>query len=318
MKTYLIVLLILALAEWLYMPVARRLGITAPVTSRSMHKGSPVTGAGIVFVFGAIAFAVINHSIIDIQWIYVLVGGFVLSIVSFADDIRPLPPLPRLILQILVLCLAFKSYCYPQALHIFFLAVVCGICCVNAFNFIDGIGGMLAFYGIVVLGTLLFAVSMYCGEYCELLTSLTALLLVAAIVFTAFNLGDRAFAGDVGAITLGFFVAVIILKLILSSGDITLVTLIIVVLFDTCITALHRLFAGENVLQPHNFNIYQVLAGKWKLTHLSVSLGYASLQLVISAVYLLLPVYAHMIYLLLVISLLMVVYVVIRRSPRSV
>lgn len=317
MENYLIAALAMFLLEWLYIRLAPRLGLVAPVTDRSSHSRPTPTGGGIIYVFAALAFVLQHGTQIPPHWTWMLGGGLVLSIVSFWDDIHPLPPLPRLLVQVIVVCVAFKTYCYPQALHIYVLMVVCSICCINAFNFIDGIRCMLAFYCLIVLLTLLYAILRWHPTNYESMVTLCCWMLLASVVFICFNAGDHVFSGDVGAITIGYYIAFILMMLIVCTADASLFILIIVGLFDSCMTVLQRLFAGYNILFPHKQNIYQVLTSKWHLPHLAVSGAYAALQLVISTIYFLLPTDFHWLYCILVIVALTVVYFFIRRDPRS-
>lgn len=315
--TMLIVAICLIIIEWLYIKVARRLGIVAEVNERSSHSRSTPTAGGILYVIAACAFAADNASGLSSDWWWTLAGGLILSAVSMWDDIHPLPPLSRLLIQIFVLCLAFKSYCYPQALHVYVLTVTSCICCINAFNFIDGIRCMLAFYGLTVLLTLIWAAELYTPDLCGEMVVLCEWMLVATVAFICFNIGDKVFAGDVGAITLGYYIAFILVTLIVRTHDASMFILTIVALFDTCMTVLQRLFAGYNILLPHRMNVYQVLTSKWGLPHLTVSGAYAVIQLVISAAYFAIPVTFHWFYTLMVVAVLTVVYFTIRRSPRS-
>lgn len=314
---YLLALLCLAIAEWLYLLLAKRLKIGASVTERSSHTTVTPTGGGVIFILSAIAFGCVNASYLPTNWWWMLGGAAVLGIVSFYDDIHPLPPVPRLLMQIVVMAVAFYQLCYPEAIYIYLLTLICGIGCINTFNFIDGIAGMLALYGIVVVGTLLYALSLYDIHGGFLYISLCTMLFLALVVFSCYNLPDKIFAGDVGAITLGFFVAYVLLNLMLSTGNASLVIFIIVGVFDACMTTLQRLFAGENILMPHREFIYEVLTSKWKLPHLAVSSSYALLQMLINALYFLIPVTQQWTYLIVVTGLLTTLYFSIRRSPRS-
>lgn len=315
---FLIAATVLFLLEWLYIKVAPRLGLVAGVTERSSHDRPTPTGGGIIYVLATIAFLIHNGSTINPEWCWMLGGGLVLSAVSFWDDFHPLPPAPRLLLQILVTALAFKVDFYPSGMHVYILAIICSICCINAFNFIDGIRCMLAFYCLVVLSTLLYAIWIYRpSEYANMM-ALGSWMLLATVIFICFNAGDKVFSGDVGAITVGYLIAYLLICTILSARDASLCILIVVGLFDTCMTTLQRLFAGANILLPHKLNIYQVLTSKWGLPHLAVSASYAVLQLLVSVIYFLLPSPFHWFYCIVVVGALTVAYFLIRRNPRSV
>lgn len=307
----------LFVCEWLFLLIARRFHIGADVSERSSHSIFTPTCGGIIFVFAAIAFASVNYAELGFYWWLMLAGALLLGVVSFVDDLHPLKPLPRLFLQIFVMGVSFSYLLYPEAIAVYLLIIICGVFCINSFNFIDGICGMLAMNGIVIISSILYVVHVVTPDISPLYGSICVVLLLALVVFALFNLPDKIFAGDVGSVTLGFFVAFLILNIIMRTQDVSLVVLIIVVLVDACMTTLQRLFAGENILLPHREFIYEVLTSRWRLPHLVVSLTYALLQLLINALYFLIPEEQHYTYLIIVISLLIVSYFAVRRSPRS-
>lgn len=313
---YIFLLVAFTLLEGAYLLIARRLQYEAPVLDRSSHVKPTPIGGGVIILIATLSTFLVGEVTASLFW--VICGGMVLGLMSLYDDFHPLPPLPRLVVQILVAGLAFKNIYFPEALHIYFLAVLCSVCCMNAFNFIDGIAGMLALYSLTVLGTLLYAVAVYIPyPDCQSFITLGTLLFIAMVAFAIYNIPDKIFAGDVGSITIGFFISYILINLMIYQVDASFVALIIVCLFDVCMTILQRLFAGANILTPHKRHIYQVLTSSWNLPHIPISLSYSILQLVISIVYFMLPPVYHWIYIIFVCIVLTVCYFVIRRSPRS-
>lgn len=309
------VILIVFLAA--YRLLAVRLHFGAPITDRSSHNKFTPTAGGVVIIPAIIAFAFANAENFTTQTLLVLASGLVLCISSLVDDIKSQPPVPRLLLQIVAVAISFKQLYAPQLIDIYLLVIFCGVGCINVFNFIDGIAGMLVSLAIVVLCTFLYAISYYHIGDVELLQSLICYLLPALIALAVFNLPDRLFAGDVGAITLGFFITYILVSLILKVDDAAMSIFVIVPVFDTGFTTLQRLFAGENILLPHRKCIYQVLTTAWHLPHLTVTSIYALLQLLINALFFLIPTSQHWTYFIIVLALLIVTYFAIRKSPRS-
>lgn len=311
-------LISLLLIEIIYIPIARRLHIVAPVDSRSSHSHPIPTCGGIIVPLAAVIFTAVTPQAQNVQWITMVACALTLAGVSMYDDIRPLPPWPRLLLQIAAVALTFKSLCYPSAFDIYLLVIIFGVGCINAVNFIDGITGMLALYSIVVLGSMMYVLygpdtmpeaPMY-AHFCTIL-------MAAMIIFGIFNLSRKVFAGDVGAITLGFFIVYILSSMILTQGDATMMIFLIVCLFDAGLTTAQRLFAGENILTPHHKFIFHLLIRQWQMPHIVVSICYALLQLLINAVYFLTPPQQHWTYFIIVFALLTVTYFTIRFAPRS-
>lgn len=312
-------LLILLIAlEAIYIPIARRTNIVAAVDGRSSHDKPIPTGGGIIIPIAVIIFTAITPQTHYEQWIVMLACGTVLAAVSMYDDIKPLPPAPRLLLQIIAVALTFKALCYPQAFDIYLIVIIFGVGCINAVNFIDGITGMLALYAIVVLSAMLYTLH---GNTAipenAVYQTLCIILITTVIIFGIFNITHKVFAGDIGAISLGFFIVYILTSMILATADATMMIFLIVCLADTGLTTMQRLFAGENILMPHHKFTFHLLVRQWHLPHIVVSICYALLQLLINSVYFLIPTQQHWTYFIIVFVLLIITYFTIRFAPGS-
>ena len=145
---------------------------------------------------------------------------------------------------------------------------------VNAVNFIDGANGMLV-GTMTVAATGLLLLSVWTGEY----TYWTLSLLIGLLCFAPFNFRKTAaiFAGDVGALTVGFIFAVAGLLFVRASDQaetlFILPLLILPVLIDVFMTLIRRMRAGENILRAHNQHLFQrqIQAGA---SHVRVSVSY--------------------------------------------
>ncbi len=136
----------------------------------------------------------------------------------------------------------------------------------NSFNFMDGIDGIAAGQAIVV-GVAWAIVGLRLGL--PVVALVGALVAAAAGGFLVHNWPPaRIFMGDVGATTLGFLLAVLLLVAadvpLVPAGTATrlpLAGLLIVwpFVFDAILTILRRLGRGENVLAPHRSHLYQRL-----------------------------------------------------------
>ncbi len=317
MPQHLIWLAIFIAIETLFFWIARRCGIGAGVNERSSHTTFTPTAGGVIVPIAIVIFAGLNFGTMTLPWWIALSGAIVLAVMSFIDDIKPLSPTFRLIVQTIVVGSTFYQLITPHTIHYFLVVVICGVGTINAINFIDGIRAMLAFYGLVVLGSLLYAINTLAPESMTVYSDLCLFLILAIIAFSVFNIRDKIFAGDVGAITLGFIIVFVTVNVIFAIKDASIITFFIVAIFDAGLTTLQRLFAGENILMPHRDFIYEVLTSRWKLPHLIVSSGYATLQLVINTLYFLFPYDQRWAYFITVSLMLMVAYFYIRRSPKS-
>jgi UDP-N-acetylmuramyl pentapeptide phosphotransferase/UDP-N-acetylglucosamine-1-phosphate transferase len=123
----------------------------------------------------------------------------------------------------------------------------------NAFNFMDGIDGLV---GGMALVSLLFLAPLVGGGL-----ALFPALGAAVAGFLIWNVNPASiFLGDAGSYFLGFFLAASSLYAPLQSGLWTPLACILVftpLLFDTGYTLARRLWAGKNVFSAHREHIYQ-------------------------------------------------------------
>ena len=85
----------------------------------------------------------------------------------------------------------------------------------------------------------------------------------------------------------------------MKTGDITWLVFLIVYGVDGCCTIIHRIMLHEHLGEAHRKHAYQLMANELKMGHVTVSLIYFGLQLVISLVMVYLvpnTVLAHWIY----------------------
>ncbi len=314
---YLILFIALLIIEFLYIKVARRLNILAAVAPHSSHTIATPTAGGVIFLISIGCFFAQNYTTLNSIWWYITAGIFALGILSLIDDIKPLSPTLRLVIHAIVVAIALHDLIAPATFHIFLMFLICGVGLINAINFIDGIACMLAFYGLVTLLTLYYGFSLSdqpeTANYEEL--ALTVTMAVAA--FTVFNIPDKVFAGDVGAITLGFVITFLLFQFMMIERDASSLIFIIVCLCDVGLTTLQRLFEGKNILHSHRSCIYQTLTGVWKIPHLVISTSYALLQASINVGYFVIPANQHWSYVIIITLTLTTFYFIIRHQARK-
>ncbi len=150
----------------------------------------------------------------------------------------------------------------------------------NTVNFIDGANGMLGgSLGLASLG-----LAGFCAWDGAFVPMITALGLTAVVLgFLPWNLREKAclFAGDTGALLLGFLFAgaSLIWSANTGKGQIYIVVfLLLVLLLDVGLTLIWRLKKGLPLLQAHRDHHYQLLI-RTGWTHRRVSALYAGLTL---------------------------------------
>ncbi len=315
---YCISFIILLICEIVYFRIARRFHIGDNVTSRSSHKTFCLTGGGIIYIISAIIYYIHYQSALPIHYGAMLIGALALAAISFADDINNISPYVRLIVQTIVVSLVFSYILECGYIDIYILVLVCGVGLINAYNFMDGINGIMAGYTLVTLGTLLYCYATMTNTP-ESTFAFIILLILASLIFAFFNFRKKAvcFSGDVGSIVIGFFILFLSVELIFARNDATSIVFLAVYGIDTVYTIFQRLFMGENIFLSHRHHLYQVFTNQWQITHYKVSAGYALTQLAINIIYFIVPEAYKWSYVIIIVILLSVFYFIAKRSPRS-
>lgn len=264
-----------------YFQVANKFGIIDKPNLRSSHSAPTIRGGGIVFFI-----ITILSGVLGFIGIPTAVGISLAGLVGFWDDIRPLSPLPRLIVHIL----AWTSIAWGLQLFdvIPYWALIIGLIVaigwVNAFNFMDGINGITVLYALV------FLITVYLSPDLPIDSSLLLILIGCCLAFAFFNARKKAvtFAGDVGSISLAFIMGYIMLTLLLQNNNLAYLFLWLVYGLDSLGTIVIRLARKENILKAHRSHLYQLLGNEKQLGHLPISFAYALIQAVVNLVVVLL------------------------------
>ena len=154
----------------------------------------------------------------------------------------------------------------------------------------DGINGITAAYALALLGPLAIEnwklkIENATGFIEE---SYLVVAIIGVLVFCIFNFRPKGkakcFAGDVGSIGIAFIMLFAIGKLIVATNDVTWLVFLIVYGIDGCCTIIHRIMLHENLGEAHRKHAFQLMANELNMGHVTVSLIYMGLQLVISLV----------------------------------
>ena len=274
----LITIILLFIIEMLYFWLADHYKIIDQPNSRSSHTEVTIRGGGIIFPIALLLFPLYFGT----ANIWFLTGLFLISAISFADDIKHVNNKLRLIIHLAAVGLLFYQLnLFGLSWYLILFAFFFTIGTINAVNFMDGINGITGGYGLITLVTLL-AINNYVVEFTDSNLLMTAV--IAVVVFNLFNFRKKAkcFAGDVGSVSLGFILVYFILSLILKTENFTYILLLLVYGLDVVTTIIFRLIRKENVLEPHRSHFYQYLFNDRRVSQIIVSLLYIALQLVIN------------------------------------
>lgn len=299
MTTYIIIFVLLLVAELVYFRIADKCNIIDKPNQRSSHSTIVLRGGGIIFLIGAWVWS----AFFGFEYPWFLAGLTLVSGVSFVDDIRSLPDSVRLVAQFAAAAMAFYQL---DILHwdmwwIVLVALIVYVGATNVINFMDGINGITAGYALAVLIPLGLLNTNYQELAMNLATncssvfssdgvfvdqSLIVAAIIAAVVFCIFNFRPKGkakcFAGDVGSIGIAFIMLFLLGNVIIKTEDITWLIFLLVYGVDGCLTIVHRIMLHENLGEAHRKHAYQIMANELKIGHVKVTLLYMAMQLAVS------------------------------------
>ena len=335
--TYIIIAVILLVAELVYFKIADKCNIIDKPNERSSHSTIVLRGGGIIFAISMIVWLILQ--MVHGEWLTVhdylpfMVGLILIAGVSFWDDVKSLPDRVRLIAQFLAMGLAAWGMIQGSELMAldWYWLVLIGIASLivfvgatNIINFMDGINGITAGYALAVLLPLLavnysWFVQDSGAGFIE--PSYLIVAIIGVLVFCLFNFRPKGkakcFAGDVGSIGIAFIMLFAIGKLIVQTGDITYLILLLVYGVDGCLTIFHRIMLHENLGEAHRKHAFQLMANELKIGHVKVTLLYMAMQLIVSLGFIYLcpdTIAAHWLYFVCAILILSVAYILFKKK----
>jgi UDP-N-acetylmuramyl pentapeptide phosphotransferase/UDP-N-acetylglucosamine-1-phosphate transferase len=262
--------------ELIYFKIADYYNIIDKPNSRSSHTSITLRGGGIIFPIAILIACFLGY----VSWAVAL-AVILVAVVSFVDDIKPLSQLPRFASHAIAIALVFYDLnLFAQAIWLLPIVFILLIGWVNAFNFMDGINGITVLYAFVAIVSFSFL------EINQESLPLLITIGLSCCAFGIFNVRKRAktFAGDVGSISMALFLGYFMIKTILVSGQIGYILFLSVYGIDAVITIFTRIKKKENILEPHRSHLYQYLANELGYSHITVSLLYSGIQLLINTV----------------------------------
>jgi UDP-N-acetylmuramyl pentapeptide phosphotransferase/UDP-N-acetylglucosamine-1-phosphate transferase len=253
----------------LLMPLLQRYALARP-NARSSHSIPTPQGGGIAVVVIVAAVIVVQALQANAggraAWMFaVLAAMTVLALAGAVDDIRPLPVLPRLVLQVgAAMALVWSVPGGARILPVLpasiesALMVVGLVWFINLTNFMDGIDWMTVVQ-MVPSGLALSALALL-GYVPELVPMLPVVLALtgALIGFAPFNRHvARLFLGDVGSLPIGALVGWLLIVLAGAGHLHAALILPLYYLADATVTLARRWQRGERLSEAHRSHFYQ-------------------------------------------------------------
>lgn len=257
---------------------------------RSSHTVSVPRGGGIAIVFtffigmSAIYLFGDNTHINQRYMLGFVASSLLIAGVSFYDDIRDKTILFRLLSQIVaVIFVLLTGIVLDELSFPFFGSVSLGlfgylfsffwiIGLTNAYNFMDGLDGLIA--GVTVIASLfLMAISYYEGSHFIYITCYT--LLAGTIGFLFLNISPaKIFMGDVGSTFIGFTFATLAIIAARYDAHVSFFVvplLLFNIIYDVIFTLIRRKLNRERITEGHRTHLYQLM-NRNGFSHLEVSL----------------------------------------------
>jgi UDP-N-acetylmuramyl pentapeptide phosphotransferase/UDP-N-acetylglucosamine-1-phosphate transferase len=247
-------------------PLLQRYALARP-NARSSHVTPTPQGGGIA-VMAATAIAAVLAGSLGIspfghEIAIVMAAAFCLAAIGMIDDLRPIPVIPRLALQLAIVAVLVAAL--PAQLRVLeaipiglerALLIVGLLWFINLVNFMDGLDWMtvaemlplsaslaaFAFFGAVPAGVLPIALA----------------LAGALLGFAPFNRPiARLFLGDVGSLPIGLVTGWCLIELASQAHLAAALLLPLYYLADATITLFRRIARGERFWDAHRSHFYQ-------------------------------------------------------------
>ncbi|MEB3255083.1 MAG: glycosyltransferase family 4 protein [Synechococcaceae cyanobacterium] len=224
-----------------------RRGLLDHPNARSSHQRPTPRGGGVAFVIvGSALTAVLGEGRVAL----VPLLCCPLALVGLLDDRFDLPAGIRYGAQLLTAAALLALAITPLPWWSVPLVWIAITAVINFFNFMDGLDGLVAGCGIVLLGLL---ASLPGGAGLAPLAG-------SLLGFLAWNWNPaRVFMGDVGSTWLGAVFAGLVLQQPTPGASAALLLVALPLLADPLICVLRRLADGQPVFQAHRLHLYQRL-----------------------------------------------------------
>lgn len=280
LKVIIITLLISAFSIPVVKKIAHHVNALDVPNERKVHqKPMPrLGGLGIFFAF-LVGYMLFGQN--TVQMNSILIGSFIIIITGIIDDIKPLNARDKLVGQIIsALVITFYGEILLSQITAFGLTINFGyfaypitiiflIACMNIINLIDGLDGLAGGISSIFFMTII-VISFFQGKTTGLEFTLTLIMLGSTLGFLVHNFHPaKIFAGDSGALFLGFIIAIISLLgfkgTVLTSVFVPLLILAVPIL-DTLFAILRRLLKHKRISDADKQHLHHQLLGM-KFSH---------------------------------------------------
>lgn len=281
------------LMSLLLTPIVRflsiRVGVVDTPNARRINKvPMPTSGGLAIFTSFVIASLVLmplasNDAHIGGQTYFqyilpVVLGGLVVTVTGFIDDVYELSPKLKMLGIVIgaIIVWAFTDFKFDSfkipfggpllafdPFLTFFLTVLWIISITNAINLIDGLDGLVSGVSIISLVTMAI-VAYFFLPLTNFFLTLTILILIASIAgFFPYNYHPAIiYLGDTGALFIGFMIGVLSLQGLKNATAVAVVTPVIILgvpIMDTIVAIIRRSLSGKKFYEPDKMHLHHRL-----------------------------------------------------------
>jgi UDP-N-acetylmuramyl pentapeptide phosphotransferase/UDP-N-acetylglucosamine-1-phosphate transferase len=247
-------------------PLLQRYALARP-NARSSHVTPTPQGGGIAVIaataIGVMLTRMLGAPYPDNAVFIVMAAAFCLSAVGMVDDLRSIPVVPRLALQLAAVTILLATL--PPQMRILeaipislerTLLILGLLWFVNLVNFMDGLDWMTVAEMLPM--TIVLAALAFLGEAPLDILPIALALAGALLGFAPFNRPvARLFLGDVGSLPIGLLTGWCLLELASRHHFAAAMLLPLYYLADATITLFRRLVNGERFWDAHRSHFYQ-------------------------------------------------------------
>ncbi|MDO1502205.1 hypothetical protein Q2T40_18890 [Winogradskyella maritima] len=275
-----IICLFFTMLLYIYVKIAKSFNLTINIR-RTYSQSQPVIGAGFIFPVGILLLLLFFDDVPIIPQL-----AFVaLAVTSFIDDIKSLPVVPRLVVQLIatfsLVSELFSGLDVDNRLFAQIGCVLLIISYLNASNFMDGINGMLIVNAVISLSALFIINLEFYFVHDNALLGLICVCLVFA--FGNVRKAPIFISGDVGSISLGFILIWFCIELYMVTDNPMVFLIISVFCIDVAVTLAHTIFKRHNPFKAHRNHLYEKLVYRDLHTDLKVTAIYGLIHLLVCA-----------------------------------
>lgn len=245
-----------------------------PDGDRKLQREAMPTAGGIALLAGVLP-ANLALFLFEPDWLSTLLvvmffGGLCMFVLGLWDDIAALPAIPKLLIQIglaaLVAFFGVRVETLDLGRHLIEVGFVFGlmgsvtwlIVVTNAVNFMDGSDGLAVGSGAAVSAGLALIAAL--TEQWDI-AALSVIMCAGLLGLLVWNGRGKLFAGDTGALFIGFYLGCLALLLV-ARVDVSVwiaPCLFVAFLTDVLLTLIWRFRHGRSLMTPHREHIYQLI-----------------------------------------------------------